>query len=281
MVSLLPRSTRAGFALAIAGTLGLGGIAAAQDPTPIPTPAPVQVPAPTPPTAGFAEAPERAANPAQPNFIAPPDNYILDPGYLLDPPRRAKLESHLEAHRRETGIRIYLAAYPSPARRGSFDTRGAPPGPIGSRPVSAAYWFTEPIPAGSAWRSAGAASEILAPAALQGVLERCERNLKKTKNVAMVLREGAMDLEFELRSALHADQRKRQRTAPLRIGLIVGIGGAALIGSIFFIHQLRVQNLFGRAHRFIRRPDVQPRYGGLCSGGTSAVVRFGEQPPGS
>lgn len=250
---------------------------AQQPPPPAATAQPETSPSPSLPPSGFAEAPARAANPQSADFVAPPANYVFDPGYLLDPARRSKLEIYLETQRRATGIRVYLAAYPSlrdeaPSTRAVRLQTGWVQTGLGGVLVygSDSRRFGVAVSRGTI--------EILPPGTLQGLLERCERNLRNSKNVALTLREGAMDLEFELRSALKARQRKQQRTAPLRVSLIVGIGAALLVGSTFLIHHLRVQNLFGHSHRFLRRPDGAPRYGGLCSGGTCAVVKFGDPP---
>jgi len=265
--------------LLVAVALAVASALPAQEPLPQPAPTPPSEPSPTPPTSGFAEAPERASDPQQRDFIAPPENFIVDPGYLLDPPRRVKLEAHLEGHRRETGIRVYLAAYPS-LRDESPSTRAV-------RLQSG--WVQNGLGGvlvyGADTRRFGVAvsratSETLPPGSLQGVLERSERNLKSSKNVALVLREATMDLEYELRSALRENQRKRNRTAPLRIAVIVVLAAGFLVGITFLIHQLRVQNLFGRSHRFVRRPDPPSRYGGLRSGGICAVIRFGEKTEG-
>ena len=71
-----------------------------------------------------------------------------------------------------------------------------------------------------------------------------------------------------------ASRRRSERLAPWRIIAITATAAALLVGAVWLLHQLRVQNLFGRSHRFLRLPDGPARFGGLCSGGHCGTARF-------
>ncbi len=210
-----------------------------------------------------------------------PEGFVLDEGGFLDTSRAERLSQYL-TDASKNDIRVFLVTYadlPGGEVAGGRATRlmraWFPEGGYG-----AVLIFLE-----SDRRFAVVAhpdfERIRGERSVKLVSDRAEKALARNIPLAVVLREAAMDLEYEMRQSLREYRHAESRRTPLLIG--GGLLTLAFAGSILFfaIHRMRLQNLFDKARTFpITR--MEPRLGGVMSGGHSAVSRCGptDKTPG-